>query len=414
MLHWIKRWRDWAMRDIREFFAAMQRTGMPRLEAIHFSYEKAGILVRNEPIPWNADAVLVEAMIRFPANVARRKTAFTLRYPGQPQLAASSLHRHSDTDLFRLQFRLPPPRQSLDVQVHWNSRQLGHCVLPLLTLEQFIEGLRVDNATVFVRLGEYTVPCQAFLASQCKGLMATAVLNSPTSLAPLLDLDLAVEFIDTRTKEVQVAPVRLIAPQLSTNQALVTVAAMRRPRRIGVWAVQWKLSGRSLARSEVRIVSQNSFRRSLYMADTRYVVIEKEGSPTLTRHLPALGEHSRLGPCFLIGSREPGMAALCPLEVRVQSRGGSHSVLLAQEMLVTDGPTLFTPGTVGPNDLQQIAAFELYHRTQMLGLLSTSPAPVASFTSEGGYRPPEDYGWSNASEEELGDRLARLSELSLE
>jgi hypothetical protein len=412
MWHWIKRWRDWAM---RELFWPLHRQGGPRVEAVHFSYEKAGILVRNEPIPWNADAVLVEALIRFPAGVARRKTDFALRYPGQNQLAPVSLHRHADNDLFRLQFRLPPPRQPLGVEIYWKITLLGHTVLPLLTVDRFIDGLRIERPTVFARVGEYTVPCQAFLASQCKGLMATGIINSATSLAPLLDLDLAVEFADLRSGEVQVVPVRLISAQLATNQALVTVAAERRPRRIGLWTVNWTLGGRVLARNEIRVISQSCFRRSLYLADTRYVHQEKDGPPALTRHLPTLGDNSRLGPCFLVGSREPGMAALCPLEVRVQNRGGPPApVLLAQDVLVTDGPTLFTPGTIGVGDLQNIVAFELHHRGHMLGLLSTSPAPIASFTSEGGYKPPEDYGWSAASDEELSDRLTRLSEISLE
>jgi hypothetical protein len=109
------------------------------------------------------------------------------------------------------------------------------------------------------------------------------------------------------------------------------------------------------------------------------------------------------------------MAALCPLEVRVQSKGAEPAPLLhAQQFLVTDGPTPFTPGTVAVSDLENVTAFELLCRGQMLGLLSTSPAPVANFTSEGGYKPPEDYGWNSAAEEELSDRLSRLTEWPLE
>jgi hypothetical protein len=412
MWHWIKRWRDWAM---REFLWPLNRQGSPRVEAVHFCYEKAGILVRNQPIPWNADAVLVEALIRFQTNHARRKTDFCLRYPGQSQLAAVTLHRHADNDLFRLQFRLPPLRQTMGVELYWKSILLGQTVLPLLTVDRFIDGLRVDAATVFARIGDHTVPCQAFIASQCRGLLATSILSSATSLAPLLDLDLTVEFTEQRSGDTQHVPVRLISSQLATNQALVTVAAERRPRRLGLWTVTWTLDGRVLARSELRVVSQSCFRRSLYLADSRYVHQDKSGTPLLTRHLPTLGEHSRLGPCFLIGSREPGMAALCPLEVRVQSKGAEPApVLHAQQFLVTDGPTPFTPGTVAVSDLENVTAFELLCRGQMLGLLSTSPAPVANFTSEGGYKPPEDYGWNSAAEEELSDRLSRLTEWPLE
>jgi hypothetical protein len=47
-------------------------------------------------------------------------------------------------------------------------------------------------------------------------------------------------------------------------------------------------------------------------------------------------------------------------------------------------------------------------------LLSTSPAPTANFTSEGGFKTPEDYGWSLAAEEELADRLGKLMEIPLD
>ena len=55
MLHWIKRWRDWAMNDLWP----LHRIGT-QPQALHFSYEKAGLTLNDQPIPWNAEAVLVE------------------------------------------------------------------------------------------------------------------------------------------------------------------------------------------------------------------------------------------------------------------------------------------------------------------------------------------------------------------
>src|SRR5256885_14898330 len=56
MWPWIKRWRDWAMHD----FWPMNRHG-PQPQALHYSYEKAGLSLHDQPIPWNAEAVVVEA-----------------------------------------------------------------------------------------------------------------------------------------------------------------------------------------------------------------------------------------------------------------------------------------------------------------------------------------------------------------
>lgn len=412
MWHWIKRWRDWAM---RELFWPLHRNGGPQVQGIHFSYEKAGLLVRNEPVAWNADAILVDVLIRFPSNVARRKTDFALRQPGQASLAAVTLHRHVEQDVFLLQFRMAPLRQTTPIELYWRSYLLGQAIIPLLTPDKFIDGVRVQHATTFVRLGNATVPCQAFVGSQGKGLLACGLITSPTSLAPLLDLDLAVTFKDHESGHVQTTPVRLVGSQLSSPHALVTIQAEKRPRRLGHWSVSWTLGDRVIARNEVRVISQRAFQRSLYLSDSRYVLQAKSGKSALTRHVPTAAEADRLGPCFLVASREPGMAALAQLEMRMQYRGGERSpVSMTHEVLVTDGPTLFLPGTVAAEDVTNVAAFEILARGQSLGILSTSPAPAAAFTSEGGFKSPDDYGWSLAAEEELADRLGKLMEIPMD
>jgi hypothetical protein len=414
MWHWLKHWRDWAMHNW-----PFQRGNGPQAQGLHVVYEKAGLTVRNQPIPWNADASYVEALLRIPGVPghvhAPKKTEFQLRLPGQVLREAVTFHRHEDSDLFRLQFRLPPLRQPVTVELIWRSYVLCQAVVPLLTAEVFVDHLQVQSPTVLVRLDNYTVPCQAYVGTQGRGLLASALLTSPTSLVPLLDLDLAVEFRDLATNHCQVVPVRLIGPQLAANQALVTVVAPKRPHRQGTWAVSWTLAGRVLARSEVRILSQRHLKRSLQLTDSRYVHQNAQGLPVLTRHLPELGAGGRVGPCFLVGSREPGLAALCPLEVRIQHKGGGKmTVLPEQQVLITDGPSLFLPGTVRVEDLPEIVAFELFSREQSLGLLSTCPAPSANFTSEGGFKPHDEYTWNTAAEEELSDRLGKLLELPLD
>ncbi len=409
MWRWIKRWRDWAM---RELFWPLSRNSGPQAQSLHFSYEKAGLTVRNDPIPWNADSVTVEAVLRFPTSVARRKTDFHLRVTGLGSLTAVTLHRHEENDLFRLQFRLPPLKHNANVELYWRSTLLIQAVLPLLTMDEFVENLRVESPTIFVRLGEHTVPCQAFVGTQCRGIMAGGRLLSPTSLLPLVDLDPSIEFTDHRSRQTHTVPLRLISSQLVQNEALVNVACPRRPRRLGVWSASWVLSGRVLARSEARVISQSAFRRSLYVADSRYVHQDEKGVAAITRHVPLLTAKCRIGPCFLIASREPGVAGLCPVEVRAQAKGSAKMQgLTEQEVLVTDGPSLFLPGTIGVEDLQDLTAFELLSRNQSLGLLSMCPAPSASFSSEGGFKPPDDYSWNAVAEEELSDRLTKLMDL---
>ena len=73
MWPWIKRWRDWAMHDLWP----LHRIG-PQPQAMHYSYEKAGLTVENnQPIPWNADAVLVDCWLRGGASTGRRHLVFS-------------------------------------------------------------------------------------------------------------------------------------------------------------------------------------------------------------------------------------------------------------------------------------------------------------------------------------------------
>src|SRR5437588_4090833 len=246
MWPWIKRWRDWVMNDLLPTY----RIGaQPR--ALHFSFEKAGLVLHDQPIPWNAEAVLVEATLRLPSPGMRRKQDFLLALPGQAPRPADNLrkvettppdeHRHS------VLFRLVPPSTAVTVELLWRGRSLGQLELPVLTRDEFFGNLRLQMPTLFVRLGEESVACQTFVSTQCKGLLASAVLTSPTSLVPLADADFHVEFRSERSGSATAVPVRLSSTQLTGRQALLTVAPPRHPRRLGNWTATWLLAGCELA-----------------------------------------------------------------------------------------------------------------------------------------------------------------------
>jgi hypothetical protein len=406
MWPWIKRWRDWAMNDLWPFYRIS-----PQPQAIHYSYEKAGLTVIDQPIPWNAEAVVVEARLRLPATAGRRKSDFLLRLAGRDPVPADDLRRQEPDSHHRLCFRVDPPGVTTTAEVLFKTHVLGQLTLPYLGRDEFLQGVRLQMPTLFVRLNNESVSCQTFVATQCKGLIASALVTSPTSLVPLLDMDLSVEFKNERGGATQTVPARLCSSQLAGRHALVTVAPRRFPHRIGSWLVTWTLADRPLAAHRVRAISTRAFQRSLRVTDSRFVLRWPKGNVTLSRQVPPNEKPSRVGPCFLVSSREPGMAGVCQLQVYAQVPGAVQPPLLMEaEALITDGPTAFAPGTLDVADVGQLAAFELSLKGQTLGVLSLCPAPTASFTAEGGFKPPHDYAWSAAAEEELTDRLNRLLE----
>jgi hypothetical protein len=404
---WIKRWRDWAMHDLWPLY----RLG-PQSQALHYSYEKAGLILHDQPIPWNAEAVLVEATLRLSQSQSRRKSDFQLRLPGPNLFPAEQLRRVENDDRHRVSFRVPPPTATANADLLFRDRVLGQLTLPFLSRNEFVDNLRLEMPTVYARLGTDTVACQTFVTSQCKGVVASAVLLSPTSLAPLLDLDLQVEFSCERGGAAQRVPAVLCNSQLAGRQALATVVPHKLPRRQGTYVATWMLGDQVLATQKVRGISQRTFQRSLRVSDTRFVSQQKgQNGVRLSRQVPGFDQVERVGPCFLVSSGEAGMAGLCHLQVAAQVAGAVQPpLLLEQEVLITDGPTMVAPGTLDVADLKQVSGFEVRNKSRVLGVLSLSPAPAATFTNEGGFKSPQDFTWSAAAEEEMTERLNRLLE----
>ena len=240
MWHWIKHWRDWAMRDLWPIYRMAARP-----QSFHFSYEKGGLLIADQPIPWNAEVVLVEALVRLRPVHPRRKNDFTLRLPNGQTVSAESLRQQTTEDRARVSFRFAPPAETATAELLWHdATSLGRITLPVLSCDEFLQNLRMQLPTLSVRIGEQNVACQTFVSTQCRGIMASAVLNSPTSLVPLLDLGLHVEFRSERGGAVHTVPARLCSSQLADRQALVTVMPRGFPRRIGTWVATWTVADR--------------------------------------------------------------------------------------------------------------------------------------------------------------------------
>src|SRR5260370_1809917 len=149
-------------------------------------------MVHDQPIPWNAEAVLVEASLHLSASQSRRKADFELRIPGQKPYPAEQLQRIENDDRYRVSFRLPPPGAAATAELLFRDHTRGQLALPFLSRSDFVQGLRLQMPTIYARVGSDTVACQTFVTSQCKGIVVSAMLLSPTSLRPLLDLDLQV------------------------------------------------------------------------------------------------------------------------------------------------------------------------------------------------------------------------------
>src|SRR5262249_14654757 len=133
MWHFMKRLRDWAMNELR----TVTRTG-PQPQALHVSYEKAGLILHDAAVPWNADAVHGEASLKLPSQ-ARRKTDFTLRLPDRDSVLAESLR--PDGERFRLFFRLATPTEGTIAELCWRDHSLSQLTIPVMCCDEYLRNL---------------------------------------------------------------------------------------------------------------------------------------------------------------------------------------------------------------------------------------------------------------------------------
>src|SRR5882724_6606558 len=136
------------------------RLSPPTPVSLHFGYEKAGLTIDNQPIPWNAEAVLVHAHVRVASRPRPARKDFTLIL-GNSATSYRAEELHAEERSLRVEFRLPVPVRTQSAEILWRGTSISQVTLPLLREADFLQHLTVDMPTVGVMLGEETVACQA-------------------------------------------------------------------------------------------------------------------------------------------------------------------------------------------------------------------------------------------------------------
>lgn len=401
MLPWMRRWLGWAMTELPWSRAR------PADQAVHLHYEKAGLKLSGPPIPWNADAVVVEVLLKLPPS-ARVRADFTLRVPGWPIIPAESLRVAEATqERSRLLFKLSVPRGTTSAEILWKQKLLGVASLPVLTRDEFFQQLKLINPTVSVRLPHHTVTAQAPISRQCQGIVIAALLRSTVPLVPLAGVPFHVHYgSDTTLSSI---PVCLTPAQLASKETLVVVVPPRKPKRAENWAFHWQLDGRTLHHHELKPTTPKAFLKSVRLIESRFVWSDSSGRIQVTKTAPPAGQAVRLGPCFILASRLPNSAGELPLRVLPVVSGPTQPPELASyTVLVTDGPTIVAPGLVELSELPDLVSFELRCGKTQLGSVLLAPIPQAKFNAEGGFEPVKDFAWTSLAEEELAERMQKL------
>ncbi|MGL4421283.1 MAG: hypothetical protein ACRCZF_11500, partial [Gemmataceae bacterium] len=310
-----------------------------------------------------------------------------------------------DPRLHRLQFRLPPPRATLSGELLWRQRLLATVPLVVQSPAEYLQSLSLTHVSAQVKLAGQAVQAQAFPASQCQSLTATALVRSPTTLVPLAALGVQVQFqsgTDEETVELFLSPAQLF------NSEAILLAQPTRPRTCGRQMIRWSLGHIPRAAIALRAMPLPEFQQTIQVADLRYAVRRTpEDAVQITRQLPP--QFSEAGPCFLVRSTEAGAAGRITL--RIAGLGKADPPYAETTTLfVCDAPSIITPGLLPFAAWTGLTGFELFQGRQRLARFSRTPVPQASFNAEGGFVAAAEFTWTSAAEEELSDRLKKLLE----
>src|SRR5262245_34332198 len=123
MPRWTTRWLAWARDNLF-------RRARPRAISAAIGYERAGAVRWESPVPWTADAVVIDVQLRLPF-AARRKTDFAFRLP-IATIPADALRPEVD-DFHRVTFRFAVPPETLFGDLLWKGRVLASVPVPVLT-----------------------------------------------------------------------------------------------------------------------------------------------------------------------------------------------------------------------------------------------------------------------------------------
>lgn len=401
MPHWTTRWLGWARSRLNLFGGAR-----PKAVAASVGHEAAGTTRWGAPVPWTADAAVLDVQLQAPAP-ARQKTDFALRLPSAT-FPADALRLSADNKV-HVTFRFPVPPDTASGDLVWRGRVIATVPVRVLTPATFLASVSLGEPTVAVRFGATTAPATAVVPDRCDGLLASAVLRCPTGLAPVAELGLRVVFHDSRSGAEFVAPLSLGAAKLSRAEALVTAACPEMPNPAGPWWVMWLVGDRTLATQRLQTIPGEKFDQGVRVLETRFAALEPNGTTRTTKAPPVLSDTGRVGPCFVLTGSEPGAASVCHFEVVAFASGGPDpDIRCSASAVVTDGPTVFVPALFDVSGLSRVSGFELRLNDRVLAVASLRPVPAARIDSEGGFVPPPEFTWSPAADDELADRLRRL------
>ena len=203
---------------------------------LHVRYEKAGLILDALPVPFNADAVIVEANVRLPKKTPRVKADFTLRWS-----AGRTGHRGRTAGGAKTPKKpmrvnnITAAERGLAVADRTHSRrsnvgETSRCRFSACWASSMASRSRCRRSAS--RWARARSRVRRSWAHKRKSVVAAAVFARACLLASVNDLNLRVQMKRRKSDDVQTMRIALTPEQMSRRRAgIVTVTSCRKAHR---------------------------------------------------------------------------------------------------------------------------------------------------------------------------------------
>lgn len=357
---------------------------MNNKQSITIGYEIQGLRIDRALIPWNADSLLVEMLIRFPPKSPCAPKDFLITMGDDDPLIGNEIQITSEGEFNsgKVLFRADPPVKNVTAKVYIKNKLRHEMAIPFLSREKFLKGLSFNQASLSCLYDQGAVACKSYYPAGIRNMSIGGIIKSVHGFEPLLGTTLALAL--TMGKNKKILPWTPNIPQAGEAMIPLTIPLGTFPRKMGVLESSLLVDGEEIGGGKFQGLSTPEFLRTIEILRAGFVVWNENNMPHLWDNLDSLKAGHRFGPTFWLHSDLQDCVGLADGKINGYLHGSVQPMTLWEGKIpITHVPRLFSPLSMASTHFQELKLFELVIARHPVSRISLASKPKAIFTNEG-------------------------------
>ncbi len=357
----------------------------------------------TSPVPWCAESLLMalpEADWR-----RHRRAEWAAGLPGLPPLPVRAAEVAGPGGTAARVLVAPMVSGPTTLTVSDRGRAVRRVKVAVLSRAEFGAGIRA-SAGATVTLAGRSVAARRAAGRDVEAVTISLSLRSRYALWPwAAGGEVRLDWLDKRGAVVRSASVA-VAESAFARRRLDLAVQLPGPLPPGQSRFAWSVGGSAVARTTLVGLSRRRFRDSIRLVEVGFA-LERNGERAAVRALPPQ-YRGPAAPRFVVKSGLSGAAGVAPFAVRPTGPAPPTGAGWAVAIVVGDRDAEVSPALSEMPPNPAWTGFELRLGPRALGQAALCPVPSARIDAEGGFKPPPEFDWSSAADDELLERLAKL------